>query len=594
MLITGFTNCNAHNMPPIKEKLIPFQNKDKKWGYLDALTHHIVIQPKYDKAELFENGIACIANFNTGKVNYYSDDFLYGYIDSNGRELFLPVYTGKYEVKTKSGKLLKDLISFNKNGQNGIAKKNGEWLFPLGMHNEFDFYDLNYVLCDKSDFYANGIKYQAPKGYIIFDVDIKNHFFYIRKGISRGVCAWTGEIIIPAKNKEEIRYNELYKRFLADNYFLLAGKQDIEEMSRLMEDAEKKGLDRIETILFDKTGRKLGSYKSIYGAHTEDSILRITSKGKEKNISIITGKEILGSPVNDTTQILYSIFIKDEKYGLTNVKGDTIIAAVYSNLSRLSIFDGKSVSVNHKLYIAAKDGRYGLIDERGRIIIDFKYDHLSYFNVDNQAEVSLFSDNTYKKGVIDINGKEIISLEYQTIFNTKELGQTKETYYQVEKDDKWGLMDKQGKLIIPLQYGYVSVDSADIDKGWIKVEDEQRTQNGAINILTHKSIPMLYRFLTFHDDLIEATTYQDGKYSVQLLNQDGKPASSEIYQSLDYVNSYFVAQKDNKYGLLDKKGKEVLPFKYDYLSFKSPDLLFARTSTMELYADINGTEYLPK
>ncbi len=539
-------------MPPIKEKSIPFQNKDQKWGYINALTHQVVIQPKYDDAGLFENGVACVANLNKGKGNNAEADFLYGYINSNGQELFPPVYDGKYEVKTKSGKPLEDLISFTKNGQTGIAKKNGEWMFPLGMYSNFIFFDSNHVVCNQTDFYANGIKYQALKGYTIFDIDIENGLFYIRKDeLSNGICKWTGEIIIPARYME-IKYHKIYNRFVAEKSTLkLSPKMSVDQISNVMLKAEEKGLDRIETTLFDKKGSQLGIYRSIYSLDIQDSMLFILSKGKERYINMVTGKEILKPDgkssilVNNITQLHSSIFIKDGKYGLTNIKGDITIQPIYSDLSPAS----------EELYTAANEKGYGLIDDKGKIIIP---------------------------------------LQYQTIFDTKQLNKTKETYYQVQKDDKWGLMDKHGKLIIPIQYGYVSIDSTDLDKGWVKVEDEPRAKNGAVNIITHKSISILYDLIIFHDDLIEAAIYHHDKYNYQLLNQEGNPVSSEIYTSLNSTNNHFIAEKDNKYGLLDKQGKEILTFKYQYLSFRSADLLLATTNNMKLYVDINGTEYIAK
>lgn len=62
-----------------------------------------------------------------------------------------------------------------------------------------------------------------------------------------------------------------------------------------------------------------------------------------------------------------------------------------------------------------------------------------------------FTNRLHKEGMIDINGKIIIEPIYEKIIRSKE----KENLLIVKLDDKYGAINKQGNIIIPIQYaGY--------------------------------------------------------------------------------------------------------------------------------------------
>jgi hypothetical protein len=60
-----------------------------KWGYIDK-TGKFVINPQYDSALQFENGIAEVGLKVPRKPDSIMDDYQYGYIDRTGKYIWQP------------------------------------------------------------------------------------------------------------------------------------------------------------------------------------------------------------------------------------------------------------------------------------------------------------------------------------------------------------------------------------------------------------------------------------------------------------------------------------------------------------------------
>ena len=157
----------------------------------------------------------------------------------------------------------------------------------------------------------------------------------------------------------------------------------------------------------------------------------------------------------------------NHKEGFIDKEGKEIIPCSYD--SALSFYDGFScVKLNHK---------YGSIDKTGRVIIPLIYDSFdkvreelikqtliaeSFF--DPLYGLSLISMNE-KFGLIDKNGKQIISCIYDSI-NDRGCGFS-EGLIDVQIDGNWGFIDNQGEQIIPCIYDEVYPST----KGYTRSEE---------------------------------------------------------------------------------------------------------------------------
>lgn len=79
------------------------------------------------------------------------------------------------------------------------------------------------------------------------------------------------------------------------------------------------------------------------------------------------------------------------------------------------------------------------------------YDSVHYF-CDLDTNFFFYVQNGKRKGVVDKNGKLIIPLVYSKIYNP---GGTVKNFIEVEKGNKRGLYDFQGNIIVPIKYNEV-------------------------------------------------------------------------------------------------------------------------------------------
>jgi len=124
-----------------------------------------------------------------------------------------------------------------------------------------------------------------------------------------------------------------------------------------------------------------------------------------------------------------------------------------------------------------------------------------------------------KYGYVDFYGKEVIPLQFDVANNF-----TNKTYAKVKIDDKWGYIDNTGKQIIPVEYAYCG----EVSNGIVAVG------NG-------------------------------GKYG--FISIAGKTICDLIYDKVEPFNENGHAKVviDQKYGLIDTKGVEIVAITNDYV-----------------------------
>ena len=163
------------------------------------------------------------------------------------------------------------------------------------------------------------------------------------------------------------------------------------------------------------------------------------------------------------------------------------------------------------------NGKYGVVDKKKNEVIPCKYDKVEYIN--------LFKDRDYvevtlneKKGVVDKQGNEVVPCKYNDISMS---GIFKDGYAKVKLNGKNYLVDKQG-----IQY------NEDYKKEFENYGFALATKNdkmGIVDVQGKEIVPFKY-------DNIE--NFREGFAKVKL---------------------------NNKYGFISKSGSEIIPVKYDYI-----------------------------
>lgn len=136
----------------------------------------------------------------------------------------------------------------------------------------------------------------------------------------------------------------------------------------------------------------------------------------------------------------------------------------------------------------------------------------------------------------------------------------------VQRDDKFGVINKNGKIVIPLIYDYISDFRNNLAAAFI--EDKGcfvNTKGEQIIPLIYDDIPTeLYGELNcpqFINGFVKVCV--NGKYG--FINKKGEPAIPAIYDSAkDFTNSDLsIVSQGKKWGIVNKDGDTVLDIKYD-------------------------------
>jgi hypothetical protein len=148
--------------------------------------------------------------------------------------------------------------------------------------------------------------------------------------------------------------------------------------------------------------------------------------------------DTLGKKVIDTKYDIVSNFSKgaamvklNGEFFLINKKGEAIGNAKYE---AAGVPDNGTFPVQ-------KDKLAGLIDSKENIIIDFKYNSIMYMTEDR-----VWAAKDGKWGLLDNKGKALTEFIYQAAYDFKN------GYARVMLNDKVGVVNKAGKLIVPAEY----------------------------------------------------------------------------------------------------------------------------------------------
>jgi len=285
-----------------------------------------------------------------------------------------------------------------------------------------------------------------------------------------------------------------------------------------------------------------------------------------------------------------------DKYGVFSLSTEKwTIPLQYDNLYYLE--DG--------LYAAQKDGMYGIIDARNKVISDFQWSYVSgiyemsgyvtvqqgeypdskygVFNVINQQLVIpceyttltkiYYEDNFYAYN--EDNKQNIVTLQNELLFDTwyDEVFPTEDGrgYYVVKLDGKTGIVDRQGKSIIPAIYKYIS--SYPYDDGSYLAKDAN-DKYGCVRLSGEVSLPFEYDNISGSGNSLVAE--RNGKFGIIKANS-GSPYELIAceYDRIEESNEIYILEKDGKCGLLDKYGNTLVDMEYDGLDI--------------LYSDYYGT-----
>ena len=251
----------------------------------------------------------------------------------------------------------------------------------------------------------------------------------------------------------------------------------------------------------------------------------------------------------------YGIFKKEDKYGLVDKTGKTVIPYEYNSISFFP-------TANYIAIVSKKEGtksNYGVVSIHNKTIVPLTYDMISV----SGSYIIVKKDGLY--GVKDITGKDLLPIEYKVLYVYPE-----DKVAKVKKDDDYGFIDLNGNWLFKKSSAVYDLYSCNQGLILCKVNNKF----GYLNLKGEEVIATQYdRAGDFDETGMAKVGYYNGNTNYitryGYINKQGKVIIPIEYKNLSYFkNGYAFAQDPttNRYGYLDTKGNWLLKPIYIFTS----------------------------
>lgn len=234
-----------------------------------------------------------------------------------------------------------------------------------------------------------------------------------------------------------------------------------------------------------------------------------------------------------------------------------------------------------------KNGKVGYMNENNKIIVKPQYTSGTYFNNKKYATVSIGNDSLERYAVIDLKGNYFIGFDEG--YEYLGLNYTFENWILISKAGKYGYMNEEKEILIPLEYeqlggffGQLAFAEKDSKYGYI---------DSVNRILIGFQFDKASNFGNLQPDGFRYAMVEKD-YKNGYINNNGELVISFLYEeAYSFHNGLAVVKKDEKFGCVNTKGAVVIPFVFDHIT-NSGEIIKARkelTSSKEFYFDRQGT-----
>ncbi len=262
------------------------------------------------------------------------------------------------------------------------------------------------------------------------------------------------------------------------------------------------------------------------------------------------------------------------KWGVINSLGKMTIEATYDEMI---LIPNKTEDVFICTYdVNYETGEYKtkVLDSKNKeIFLDYDlvepiYNHDKNQNLWYEENVlKVKKDNKY--GLIDLNGKELLACKYDKIEAIKEISNS----LLIQNEGKVGLCNSEGSIIIDPNYKSIIAIAEDYKNGYIVVDQDNKF--GVIDI--NKSIILQPKY----QDILPV--YGNGKYvvkqegSYKIIDKDENVLLADGFDTIEQINGdKLIIQKNGKFGVINLQKDEIIKANYDEIKYISDDYYIAK------------------
>ena len=238
-------------------------------------------------------------------------------------------------------------------------------------------------------------------------------------------------------------------------------------------------------------------------------------------------------------------------------------------------FENQKAILYDRIVVQNSDGRFGVINGNGTEIIGTRYANIKFDEYNKEFTIT----NAYDKVGIDyIDGDTKINVNYDEI---KSIHKDKGLYL-VKSNEKYGVIDRNERIIIHIEYDDIGVDiypyitqtirkTEDTNNNYKNDNDTQKKEivkqyvffDSLIAVKQHE----LWGFFNLNGDKVSNIKYADIGCKVKEIeeddkkyNNDNKPTTPvKTTGNLLLIDEYelIIVEQNEKFGLIDTSAKEL-------------------------------------
>lgn len=298
--------------------------------------------------------------------------------------------------------------------------------------------------------------------------------------------------------------------------------------------------------------------------------------GNYENVQAITNNN---TSISNSYQSAILKYESNNKLGLITIDGKKITDAEYDSIETLEYKDN--------ILKISKNGEYGLIELNGDEIIPAEYNAITadgYYNSSYDKAgyiVNIRTDEGYRYGYINYNGKQILDTIYTNIKRITEIKDDDNFYLITYKNGQAGLI-KNGQTVIENEYEQLEYDST---SNMIMVQ--KNAKQGVMDLTGDSILIPQYEDITFRGILI--TGIKDG--TLQVFDSSGVKQSDDSFISMQSVADgeyYITIDRNNKYGVCSKNRQVIISNEYSYVDYAFNNYFIVSKNGKLGVVDTNG------
>ena len=251
-------------------------------------------------------------------------------------------------------------------------------------------------------------------------------------------------------------------------------------------------------------------------------------------------------------------------YGIIDFSGKEIVAPTYESIESLPYKEG--------MLLIQKNGKYGLMNMKGTIILPTEYDLIEadgYYSNSSQNKkegyiIANKTDQGYRYGYINSQGKKILEVEYNEIERINSILEDEKIYIMAMKNGKMGVYQNE-TIVIPHDYE---------DIVYNKVNNlftvQKNGKQGVINLQGNIVLQAEYDDIQFSGKIIKAT--KEG--NTVFYNDKGEEQEKSNFADILYTTNddYFITiNQEGKYGVIDKQKQTIIQNNFEYIEYAFKD-----------------------